>query len=427
MTVSRRSLLKATAGAAALPTILTAPLFGADAPSNRINMALIGCGGMGRGNARNLMQKPSVQFVAACDVDSNHAKQSAGTFNKKYNTKGTKTYSDYRKLVLNKNIDAVIIATPDHWHASIGIACAQAGMDIYGEKPLTRYLKEGRELVNAVEDAGCVWQTGSWQRSKNQFHRACELVRNGRIGKLTHVEVGLPTGKTNKISAAVQPVPKDLDYNAWVGPARKLPYRSQQVHFNWRWVLAYGGGQLLDWIGHHGDIAHWGMDCDNTGPVSVKPIVATYPTGGLWNAPIHYKCECTYKNGVKMTVADVANTSRGMGTKFIGENGQWIHCGRKGIWASDPKVLRSVIQPNEIKLYNTGGDHHGNFVDCIRTRKKTITPIETAHRSASIGHLCMIALETGQTISFNPDTEQILNNPKAAAMLQRAYRAPYTL
>ncbi len=427
MTVSRRSLLKATAATAVLPTILTAPLFGADAPSNRINMALIGCGGMGRGNANNLKGRPGVRFVAACDVDSNNAKRAADTFNKQYKTNDTKTYSDYRDVAARKDIDAIVLATPDHWHAAIGIECAQAGMDIYGEKPLTRYLGEGRALVNAVEGAGCVWQTGSWQRSKSHFHRACELVRNGRIGKITNVEVGLPTGRGNVIPATVQDVPKNLDYNAWVGPAKMLPYRAKQVHFDWRWVLAYGGGQLLDWIGHHGDIAHWGLGLEYTGPVKVKPIMVTYPTGGLWDAPIHYKCECTYKNGLKMIVADKANTSRGMGTKFIGEKGQWIHVWRGGLRASDPKILTSVIQPNEIKLQNTRGDHHGNFLDCIRSRKQTITPIEQAHRSASIGHLCIIALQTGQTFNFNPDTETILNNPKAAAMLQRAYRAPYSL
>ncbi len=426
MTVSRRGMLKASVAAAVLPTILTAPLFGADAPSNRINMALIGCGGRGITNARNLANKPGVRILQICDVDSGRAKSTAALFNKFHKSSGTNSCGNYRDVVSRKDIDVVILATPDHWHSIIGIESAQAGKDIFGEKPLTRYLSEGRALVDAVEGAGCVWQTGSWQRSTRQFHRAAELVRNGRIGKITHVEVGLPTGRTDVISPTPQPIPKTLDYNAWVGPAKMLPYRPLQVHSHWRRVLAYGGGQILDWIGHHGDIAHWAMGMDYSGPVQIKPILATYPSGGLWNAPIHYKCECTYKNGIKMTVADLSLTSRGIGTKFVGENGQWIHCWRGGLRASDPKILQSVIQPHETKLYYSR-DHWGNFHDCIKSRKQTITPIEIAHRSASIGHLCLIALQTGKTISFNPDTEKILNNPKAAAMLQRAYRAPHSL
>ena len=425
--LSRRSFLKgstlATVGAALAPTIVPSHVLGADAPSNRVTVATIGCGGMGMSNTRTLLSKgKQVQFVAMCDVDKKNLRNGKGTVDAYYGNKDCKTYTDYRDIVARDDIDAVIIATPDHWHAIPAIECANSGKDIYGEKPITHNLIEGRKVCDAVKENGTIWQTGSWQRSRRNFHRGVELVRNGRIGKLKKVEVGLPKGRSGGNPRVGRP-PQELNYDMWVGPAPMNPYRKDYVHFNWRWFLDYGGGQLMDWVGHHIDIAHWGVDRDDQGPASVKPINVKYPTEGLWNAPITYKCDCTYADGLVFTVADDSQVANG--AKWYGEDG-WIHVNRGGIWASDPKILQSKIGPNETQIYKST-DHMQNFLDCIKSRKETITPAETAHRSASVGHLCMIALHTNRTIKWDYKTEKIIADKQAAALLGRANRQPWSL
>ena len=431
-TISRRRFLRRAAcgtGAALLgPAVVRSSALGADgavAPSNRIVMGALGVGGMGTGNMRGFLGKREVQFVAVCDVDEGHRNRAKGLVEKHYGTGECETYNDYRALIGRGDLGAVCLAMPDHWHAIPVVAAARAGIDMYGEKPLARSIREGRAMCDAVHRYGRVWQTGSWQRSVGHFHRACELVRNGRIGKVQHVEVGLPTGGKSGPAKTV-PVPKGLDLNMWLGPAPWRPYchfRGSSIHFHWRWILDYSGGQLTDWAGHHIDIAHWGLGLDYTGPLEIYGK-GEFPDEGLYNVPMTYKFTCKYAGGLEIVVAN--NKQQPMGAKWYGEGGKWIHVSRRGLNASDPGILREQIGPDEIHLYKPT-DHKQNFLDCIKSRKLTITPIEVAHRSISVALLGEIAMLTGRKIKWDPEKEEILGDPGASALLGRSYREPWHL
>src|SRR5258706_3912886 len=270
--LSRRQFLSTTALAVAAPTILTSREFAQDkrpAPSERITMGMIGCGWQGGANMNNFLSNPACQVVAVCDLDQKHLANAANAVNGRYKNQDCKAYHDYRELLARKDIDAVMIATPDHWHALTAVEAAQHGKDIYGEKPLAHTIAEQQAMVKAVQQNKRIWQTGSWQRSERHFHYAAEIVRNGLIGKLKRVEVGLPAGHADfantKDKMAVTDPPAQLDYDFWIGPSKMEPYIEGRVHMNWRWNYNTGGGQLLDWIGHHGAIAHWGPGMDVKG------------------------------------------------------------------------------------------------------------------------------------------------------------------
>jgi predicted dehydrogenase len=424
--LTRRTFLKraaAGAGAAlAFPTIVPSTVFGANAPSNRIVLGAIGMGNMGTGNLESFLGRDDVQFVAVCDVDRIRLEKARQTVNGQYETEDCAAYSDFRDLIDHPGLDAVSIATPDHWHAATAIASARAGLDIYGEKPFSHDLRAGRAMCDAVSRYGRIWQTGSWQRSGDSFHRACELVHNGRIGKVHTVEVGLPQGRFRE-DPPVQEPPPHLDWDRWLGPAPWTPFRGI-VHWDWRWVLDWGGGQMLDWIGHHADIAHWGLGLDRTGPVLVEGR-GEFPGGSVYDAPINYRFTCRYSNGIEMIVADQTQVPMGSGTRWIGDQG-WIWVARKGFKSEPAGLVQERVEPGETRLYFSR-DHHGNFLDCVRNRQVTITPAEVAHRSASVGHLGQIAMLTGRRIKWDPDTETILDDPAASALLGRAYRQPWTL
>jgi predicted dehydrogenase len=432
--MNRRQFLKrlstAAAGTVCFPSIVPATALGrtqATAPSDRIVMAGIGFGMMGIPNMRSFLGKNEVQWVAVCDVDENNLMRARDIVNKKYGNTNCAVYRDFRELYLRKDLDAVSIALPDHWHAIPVIASARAGFDIYGEKPLSHDLQEGRAMCNAVKRYSRIWQTGSWQRSVANFHRASELVRNGRIGKILKVEVGLPSGHTDfgrtAGQEAIEPPPPNLDYDFWIGPAPYAPYCPARVHKNWRWNLDLGGGQLMDWVGHHVDIAHWGLDFDSTGPVEIEGY-GEFPRRGIWNSPTRYYLHAKYADGTPMIIAGGHREIRS-GTKWIGEFG-WIWVDRGGLEAHPSHILNEYINPGETRLYKSR-DHYQNFLDCVKSRKLTITPIEVSHRSASVGHLGVIAMELGRKIRFNPETETIINDPEASRMLGRAYRSPWQL
>ena len=424
--VSRRGFLKgaAMAGSAlAFPNLVPSTVFGAGAPSNRIVMAGIGLGGMGSGNMNSFLSKQEVQFVAVCDLDASHLKRAKGTVDKKYGNTDCKTYHDFREVIARGDLDAISMATPDHWHALVACSALRAGIDMYGEKPITHDLREGRVLANTCKKFGRVWQTGSWQRSQENFHLAAELVRNGRVGNIHTVEVGLPDGRPGEITP-VQPVPEEMDWDFWLGPTPWRPFQGVS-HWDWRWVLDWGGGQMMDWIGHHADIAQWGLGTQETGPVEIESNGCELPTDGIYDAPTSYKFTATFANGAKMVVANAKQQPKGMGARWIGDRG-WIWVDRGGIDSEPKSLLREKIGANEIHLYKSR-DHHQNFLDCVRTRRVTITPAEVAHRSASIGHLGLIAMLTGRKIRFNPATEEILGDSSASAMLGRAYREPWVL
>ena len=422
--ITRRSFLKGTAaiGGAAigLPAIVPSSVFGANAPSSRIVMGAIGVGSQGTGDMQGFLSKPEVQMVAICDIDKGHLDNAKKIVDDKYGNKDCTAYHDFRELIGRGDLDAVQLAVPDHWHAIPAIAAARAGLDIHGQKPLARSIREGRAMCDAVHRYGRVWQTGSQQRSDYKFRRACELVRNGRIGKILKVEVGLPTGGGTDVKP-IMPVPEGLDWNLWLGPAPYVPYRGVS-HWDWRWIMDYSGGQLTDWAGHHIDIAHWGMGWDYTGPVEIEGK-GNYPNEGLYNVATQYKFACTYADGTVMTVAN--NQQITQGAKWYGQTG-WIHVNRGGLTASDEKILREEIGPNEIRLYESR-DHKQNFLDCVKSRELTICPVEVGFRSISVGLLGEIAMLTGRKIKWDPENEKIIGDPEASALLGRSYREPWIL
>jgi len=431
--ITRRSFFGkaagAAAGAAAFPYFVPSSALGKAgtvAPSNRIVMGAVGVGSMGTGDMRGFIRRDRVRMVAVCDVDKGHRDRAKSIVDNRYQNKDCRTYLDFRDLTGRGDLDAVMIAMPDHWHAIASIAAARAGLDIHAQKPLARTVHEGRAICDAVERYGVVWQTGSQQRSGRDFHRACELVRNGRIGKVYKVEVGLPDGHGAGIRSLL-PVPEGLDWNFWLGPAPWRPYTDfgrGNCHWEWRWIMDYSGGQLTDWAGHHIDIAHWGLGLERTGPVEIQGK-GVYPREGLYNVPIEYEFTCKYANGLEMVVANQSRLPKGMGAMWYGEDG-WIHVNRGTLEAHPKSVLDSVIGPNEIHLYKSD-DHKDNFLDCVRTRSETIAPAEIGHRSISVALLGEIAMLTGRKLKWDPEKEVFINDEQANRMLSRPMRSPWHL
>ena len=425
--INRRHFLKRatgiTAGALTFPYIVSSSALGRDGsvtPSNRLTMGCIGVGGMGSGDMRGFLGKKEVQVVAVCDIDRGKRDNAKKTVDDRYKNSDCKTYLDFRDIIYRDDIDLLSLALPDQWHSIPAVMGARAGKDIHAQKPLARTIREGRAICDAVKRYGRVWQTGSQQRSSGNFHRACELVRNGRIGKVYKVEVGLPTGGSSD-NKPVQPVPDGVDWDFWLGPAPWVPYRGI-MHWNWRWMMDYSGGQLTDWAGHHIDIAHWGLDLERTGPVEIEGK-GEYPKDGIYDVPMTYKFTCKYANGIVMTVAN--NKQIPQGTKWTGDKG-WVYV-KRGKLDADPKsVLDEVIGPNEIHLYESR-DHKQNFLDCVKNRKETIAPAEVGHRSISVGLLGEIAMLTEEKLKWDPDKEVFIDNERANRYLSRPMRSPWHL
>jgi len=411
-------------------------------------MGVVGWGMMGPGNTNKFLAESDCRVVAACDLDQEHLTKAVNTVNGAYKNQDCKAYADFREMMARDDIDTVMLAIPDHWHALVSIEAAKNGKDIYGEKPLARTIAEQQAIVKAVQKHQRIWQTGSWQRSEDNFRIGAEIVRNGLIGKLTRVEVGLPSGhndfaKTGDQREITDP-PAHLDYDMWIGPAEMEPYIEARHHKNWRWNYNIGGGQLLDWIGHHCDIAHWGMDMDNGGPSEIRPIQVDMPARTeIWNTATRYRTELTYPGDVTMVIAGGHNDIRS-GTKWIGTEG-WVWVNRSGAYDCSNPELKRMIKKREgekvveaaaapklgddiikTRLYKSGG-HHRNFLDCIKSRQPTITPVETAHRSAVPGHLSLISLMLNRSLKWDAAKEQILDDPEATAMLGRNYRGDWKL
>jgi len=422
---SRRQFNKAAAATLATPVIIPAAALGNDkrpAPSERITLGCIGVGGMGTGNMNQFLAQKDCQVVAVCDVDTGHRNRAKRIVDSKYGNHDCVTYEDYHDLCARRDIDAISMATPDHWHAMAAIESAKNGKDVYGEKPFSHSLLEGRAMINALTRYSRVWQTGSWQRSLQNFRFACELVRNQRLGKIVRVEVGLPSGPFSvKGDQTLQKPPAGLDYDTWLGPAPWAPYAPAKVHFNWRWNLDYGGGQLMDWIGHHCDIAHWGLGHDDSiGPLEIAGV-GEYLPDGIWNSASRYRLTAAYPGGIEFVIAGGYTDIEG-GAKWIGENGHWVRVDRGWIDAYPKSLLHERIGPDEINLFHSPG-HHRNFLDCVKSRALTIAPAEVAHRSATPGHLGQIAMRTGRKIRWDAATERIIADPTATRMLANAHRS----
>ncbi|MDF7799728.1 Gfo/Idh/MocA family oxidoreductase [Pontiellaceae bacterium B1224] len=427
-TLSRRNLLKTSviAGAAAgFPAIVPSSVFGATAPSNTITIGGIGTGSKGMGDLKGLLHLDGTRLLAVCDVDQKHRNTAKKTIDDKYGNTDCTTYNDYRELLARDDIDAVFHALPDHWHGIICVAAANAGKDIYGQKPLARTIAEGRAIVDAVERNGIIWQTGSQQRSDGRFRLACELVRNGRLGKIKFAEARLPAGKGGG-NPTPTPVPEGFDFDMWLGPAPSQPHRNLGsphgggMHWNWRWLRDFSGGQITDWSGHNIDIAHWGLGLDRTGPVEISGT-GSIPDSGLFNVITDFNFDLKYADGSLLKVT----SKYGAGVRFVGEEGELLVT-RGKIEASNPAILKDPIPSNGIHLYQSR-DHYQNFVDCVRSRKETICPAEVGHRSISAGLLGEMAIYTGRTLKWNPDTETFIGDPVASGLLTRAYREPWVL
>jgi predicted dehydrogenase len=435
---------------AGFPAIVPASVFGAAAPSNRINVGAIGTGRISRGHdLPGIWKHDTARIIAVCDLDSARVEDARTLVNGHYSARsgkpydGVAMYGNYRELLAKADIDAVVISTPDHWHAIIAIAAVEAGKDVYLQKPTSLTIAEGRALSNAVHRSGRIFQIGSQQRSSPQFRYAAELVRNGRIGQLKTVEVGLP-GDPSGDDEPVMPVPKNLQYDVWLGSTPIVPYTEKRVHPQkgygrpgWLRCEQFGAGMITGWGAHHIDSAHWAMDTEYTGPVEVWGS-AEFPTKGLWDVHGPFRTEALYANGVRMIVSgDFPN-----GIKFRGTEG-WVFVSRgnetvtasdpvarlkdsQALAASDPKIITSVIGPNEIHLYEST-DHHGNWLECVRSRRQPIAPVEVGHRACTACLIHHMAMKSNRKLYWDPTRERFKNDDDANAMLARPQRWPYVI
>ena len=391
-------------------------------PNDQINLACIGTGGsragfrQGLGDTRRLKNEPGVQVVAVCDVDKLHAEEAAKALGP-----GVDVYGDFRELLARKDIDAVVIGTPDHWHAAIAIAAMKAGKDVYCEKPLTLFIEEGRKISDVQRKTKRVFQVGSQQRSDARFRLACEVVRNGRIGKVKRVEARLPNGtKGGPFNTA--PVPSDLNWDMWLGPAPWTEYIPERTHGSFRHWYEYSGGMMTDWGAHHLDITQWALGADDSGPIQVeaKGILPANPQG--YNTPIDF--EVTYKYPNDVTV--IAMSSGENGVHFEGETG-WVFVSRSRIAASDERILKEPFSGNDVRLY-ASDNHAKNFIECVRSRKDPICTAEIGHRSATVCHLGNISLRMGgRRLEWDPKAERFPKDDEANALISRPYRKPWKL
>ena len=445
---SRRRFLKATVLAAAssgLPAwFIEENRAFADnarppAASDRPNIALIGCGGQGRGDAHGASRFGNL--VAVCDVDENRARQASAQF------ADAKTHNDYRKLLERDDIHVIINGTPDHWHTFINLAALKAGKDVYGEKPLTLTIDEGKHLVAAAKKSGRIFQVGSQQRSDARFRLACELVRNNRIGKLTHIVTALPAGPRQGPFAQA-PVPPELNWDFWLGQTPVVPYVPQRCHGTFRYWFEYSGGTMTDWGAHHNDIALWAMGLDHSGPVTIegRSLVEMIPGG--YTTAAEYHVTYTYANGIRHDCISVNDQGGGPRTRpgrrqrinpadgrpgrieqhgvlFEGANG-WIWVTRGGINASAPDLLAQPLSASAERLY-VSNDHMANFFDCVKSRRPPICPPAVGHRAASVCHLGVISMRLGgRKLRWDPQKEQMVDDAEAQAFVGRAQREPYT-
>ncbi|MGA2069905.1 MAG: Gfo/Idh/MocA family oxidoreductase [Sedimentisphaerales bacterium] len=422
--LSRRVFLKRgiAAGAVfALPAIVPASVFGEDAPSNRITIGIIGTGGQGILNLKAFLHKPASQVVAVCDVDYSHREQAR----KIARLSDGASYNDFRELLARADVDAVVVCTPDQWHAPISIAAAKAGKDIYCEKPLAFNVAEGRMLCDTVKQYERVLQTGSHQRSDNNFRLACELVRNGRIGKLHTIKVEIPeNSRPNPLTWKIESPPTGLDYDLWLGPAMYRPYVQQGCHYNWHFIYDFGWGQITNWGAHALDIAQWGNGTDATGPVEVSGT-AEFPKEGLFETPLSYDIEYKYANGVRLLCRTGKGAIQESPVRFEGTEG-WIFVSRQQFISQPGSIIQSTIRPDEVHLYRSR-DHHQNFLDCVRLRTTPAADVETGHRSATVCHLGGIAVRLGRKLQWDPVKECFTDDAQADKMLARPMRSPWHL
>jgi len=439
-----------SAGAAGFPAIVPASVFAKASPSNRINVGAIGVGRISRiHDLPGVWQYDTARIMAVCDLDTTRLAAAKDLVNGYYAKKagtsynGVTTYTDYRELLANKDVDAVVISTPDHWHAIIAFDAVMAGKDVYLQKPASLTIVEGRALSNAVHRSGRILQVGSQQRSWEQFRFAAEVVRNGRLGQLQTIKIGLPVDPAGDVEPQM-PIPRNLNYDMWLGSTPEAFYTEKRVHpqvdFSrpgWLRCRQFGAGMITGWGSHHIDCAHWAMDTEYTGPVEVSGT-AEFPARGLWDVHGKFHTEGLYANGVRMILSDDFPN----GIRFEGTKGWLFVCrgdvmatpsdppsssaGSQKLVASDPKLLTTVIGPDEIHLY-VSNEHHGNWLECIRTRQQPIAPVEVGHRSCSACLVHHASMLLKRKLYWDPVRERFKNDDEADATLSRPQRPPYRM
>jgi predicted dehydrogenase len=443
--LNRREFLRNTSlgvGAGlALPNLFLNKTFAAtgENPSELVRIGVVGTGGQGKSNMRALMKN----IVAVCDVDTKHAEEAAALVEKSNKTKPA-IHSDYRKMLDDKSIDAVVVATPDHWHALPAIDACMAGKDVYCEKPLTLFIEEGKVLVNAARKYGRIVQTGSQQRSEAKFLKAAEYVRNGRLGKIKRVLVGLVgVNWTKQPLVPDSAPPPELNYDLWLGPAPYRPYNKHRVHYYFRFFWDYSGGQMTNWGAHHLDIAQWGLGMDDSGPVEIVGK-GEFDPEKRYEVPSAFQITYKYANGVvvecrspnpkvatlmpdrKEQAMEILNGKDDFtGCIFEGEKGLlYVNRGVIQVWPEE--IFDEPIKDSDIRLYSSSG-HHRDWLDCIKSRKRPICDVSVGHRSATVCHLGNISIRSGKKIQWDPVKEAVVGDAGLAEMINKPYRAPWKL
>lgn len=412
----RHFLVHLGAGGAlgALPRLHAAPRrVGAN---DRIGLGIIGVGSLGGGGHHlgRVLKMPDFEVLAVCDVDASRvesARQKTG--NKAVG------YRDYRQLLDRKDIDAVIIVTPDHWHALIAIHACEAGKDVYCEKPLSLTVAEGRAMASAARRFGRVFQTGTQQRSDTRFRWACELVQNGKIGRIERVKAVIGRGPT---SAPVpdEPPPPELDWEMWLGPAPAVPYNRKRCHYTFRWYYDYSGGKMTDWGAHHHDIVQWALGTELSGPIAVDAR-GLWPADNFFETAVDFDVTYTYESGITLHTTSAGEN----GITFYGSEGE-LFVARGKIRAEPKEILDTQVGTMPVRLYESRS-HHQNFVDCLRSRKLPISDVELSHRSATVCHIGNIAMLLGRRLAWDPGQERFPNDEAANRLLHKPMRGEWSL
>jgi predicted dehydrogenase len=419
---SRRRFLRTTTAALALPTLIPARLLGQNAPSKQITVGFIGTGDHGTSwNLRRYLNFKDARILMVCDVDGERMRRAKSIVDEQYLNQDCAMSKDFREVLARADLDAVMISTPDHWHTLISVLAIRAGKDVQCEKP-TLTIDEGKTLISEVRKHRRVFQTSTEDRSIPVYHRMAELVRNQRIGKLQRIEVILPKQPGGPGDPTPQPVPPDLDWEMWLGPAPYAPYTKDRVHFNFRWIWDYSGGIICDWGTHLFDTAQWANDTERSGPIEVEGT-GTHWEGGLYNTVKDYDLTYRYANGVVMTCKP-GNPS----IKFLGTEGWVGNTGWRGpLEASSPAIANATLEPGELRLATNPEGEHRDFLDCVKSRKDPYFPVDIGHRVSTVCHLGHLAIKLGRKLRWDPDREVFLGDADADALRTRPLRKPWTL
>lgn len=430
------------------PLFASSALFGQTAPGNRLRIGQIGCGRIARAmDIPGILRHPSeARITAICDLDTVRLQDGKEMIENAYRGAGVafepvKTYRHYGELLADRSIDAVSISTPDHWHAEQAVAAALSGKDVWLQKPASLTVKEGRQVAATIARTGRILQMGSQQRSDPQFRLACELVRNGRLGQIREVYIGLPYDPPGRVEPATQP-PPTLDYGEWLGSTPWIDYIENRVHPQspdrrerygrpgWLRVQQFGAGMITGWGTHHFDIAHWAMGLETTGPVEVT-AKAEFPKSGIWDVHGSFHVRARYANRAVLYASDLYPN----GVKFVGDEG-WLWVTR-GKWApgggrsevldaSDPRWLTEGLRASETRLHaSPNNDHHLDWLRAVRSRQPAVTSAEAGHRSCSVCLIAHIAMKLGKTLRWDPVAERFSDSEEANQLLALPQRAPY--